>query len=257
MATGSGRHGRRPRRTDVKRVRRTDVKRSRRGPLFGLIAVVLMCALGIGISTQVRHTSTPDSLESSRPEDLLVVLDTLTRREASIRDEISTLQNTLTTLRESGSGSAAAVSEAEERLSALSIQIGSVAAVGPGMTLTIDDPNAGVGSTVLLDVLQELRAAGAEAVQIDGGDESVRIGVDSWIAGPAGRVVVDGRELRAPYTVTAIGDPPTLAAALDIPGGVVDTVTRNGASSSVVQSGQVTISALRDPRPRQYAQPGN
>jgi len=81
--------------------------------------------------------------------------------------------------------------------------------------------------------------------------------VDSWMAGPAGRVVVDGRELRAPYTFTAIGDPATLEAALNIPGGVIDTVARNGASSRVERSDQVTVSALRDPRPRQYAQPGN
>lgn len=105
--------------------------------------------------------------------------------------------------------------------------------------------------------MQELRAAGAEALQLEGGGSAVRIGVDSWIAGSAGRVVVDGRELRAPYTFTAIGDPPTLASALNIPGGVVDTVTRNGATSNIAQSDQVTVSALRDPRPRQYAQPGN
>jgi uncharacterized protein YlxW (UPF0749 family) len=243
MNAGTGRHGRRTRRGQ-----RT---------WFGILALVLMCALGIGIATQVRETSTSGNLENSRPEDLLVVLDSLTRREASIRDEISALQGTLATLRQSGSGSDAAVAEAQERLSALSIQIGTVAARGPGVTLTIDDTDAGVGAEVLLDALQELRAAGAEALQIDGGGVAVRIGVDSWMAGPAGRVVVDGRELRAPYTFTAIGDPATLEAALNIPGGVIDTVARNGASSRVERSDQVTVSALRDPRPRQYAQPGN
>ncbi|OZC81787.1 DUF881 domain-containing protein [Rhodococcus sp. 06-412-2C] len=249
MTARTGRHG--------WRARALDADRRRRGTAFGILALALLCVLGIGIATQVRETSTSDNLENSRPEDLLVVLDTLTRREASIRDEISTLQATLATLRQSGSGSEAAVAEAQERLSALSIQVGTVAAQGPGVTLVVDDPNSGVGSEVLLDAMQELRAAGAEALQIEGGGSAVRIGVDSWIAGPAGRVVVDGRELRAPYTFTAIGDSPTLASALNIPGGVVDTVTRNGASSNITQSDQVTVSALRDPRPRQYAQPGN
>ncbi|WP_415974972.1 DUF881 domain-containing protein [Rhodococcus sp. 077-4] len=249
MTAGSGRHG--------WRAWRSGAQRRRRGTVFGVLALALLCVLGIGIATQVRETDTTDSLENSRPEDLLVVLDTLTRREASIRDEISALQATLTALRQSGSGSEAAVAQAQERLSALSVQVGTVAAQGPGVTLLIEDPNSGVGSEVLLDAMQELRAAGAEALQIEGGGSAVRIGVDSWIAGPAGRVVVDGRELRAPYTFTAIGDAPTLASALNIPGGVVDTVARNGATSSIAQSGQVTVSALRDPRPRQYAQPGN
>ncbi|MGV8873543.1 MAG: DUF881 domain-containing protein [Rhodococcus sp. (in: high G+C Gram-positive bacteria)] len=249
MSDGSGRHG--------WRARRPGTDRRRRGTAFGILALALLCVLGIGIATQVRETSTSDNLENSRPEDLLIVLDSLTRREASIRDEIATLQSTVATLRQSGSGSEAAVAQAQERLSALSIQVGTVAAQGPGVALMIEDPNSGVGSEVLLDAMQELRAAGAEALQIEGGGTAVRIGVDSWIAGPAGGVVVDGRELRAPYTFTAIGDPPTLAAALNIPGGVVDTVTRNGATSSIAQSDQVTVSALRDPRPRQYAQPGN
>lgn len=249
MTAGGGRHG--------WRARRPEAEGLRRGAVFGFLALALLCVLGIGLATQVRETSTTDGLENSRPEDLLVVLDTLTRREASIRDEIGTLQATLATLRQSGSGSEAAVAEAQERLSALSIQVGTVAAQGPGVTLVIEDPNSGVGSDVLLDAMQELRAAGAEALQLEGGGNAVRIGVDSWIAGSAGRVVVDGRELRAPYTFTAIGDPPTLASALNIPGGVVDTVTRNGATSNIAQSDQVTVSALRDPRPRQYAQPGN
>lgn len=249
MTARTGRHG--------WRSRAIDPDRRRRGTVFGILALVLLCVLGIGIATQVRETGTSDNLENARPEDLLVVLDTLTRREASIRDEISTLQATLATLRQSGSGSEAAVTEAQERLSALSIQVGTVAAQGPGVTLVIDDPNSGIGSEVLLDALQELRAAGAEALQIEGGGGVVRIGVDSWIAGSAGRVVIDGRELRAPYTFTAIGDSATLEAALNIPGGVVDTVTRNGASSNITRSDQVTVSALRDPRPRQYAQPGN
>ncbi|WP_206487741.1 DUF881 domain-containing protein [Rhodococcus sp. KRD162] len=250
MAERSNRHG--------WRARRPDSNRRRLGTTFGLLALALLCVLGIGIATQVRETSTADNLESSRPEDLLILLDSLTRREASIRDEISTLQSTLATLNQSGSGSEAAVAQAQERLSALSIQVGTVAAQGPGVALVIEDPNSGVGSAVLLDAMQELRAAGAEAIQIEGGGgDTVRIGVDSWIAGPAGRIVVDGRELQAPYTFTAIGDPPTLASALNIPGGVVDTVTRNGATSSITQSDQVTVSALRDPRPRQYAQPGN
>ena len=50
-------------------------------------------------------------------------------------------------------------------------------ATGPGIELTISDPNGKVGPDVLLDALQELRDAGAEAVEI------------SSLDGPAVRVV--------------------------------------------------------------------
>ncbi|MGA9872505.1 MAG: DUF881 domain-containing protein [Rhodococcus sp. (in: high G+C Gram-positive bacteria)] len=235
--------------------------RARRRPraiVFGALTVLLMALLGVGLVVQVRVNDSSDSLDSARPADLLVVLDNVGRREAALRDEISDLEDTLSTLQRSDGGSGVALTEARQRLEALSIQVGTVAATGPGVVVTITDPRTGVGSEILLDALQELRAAGAEAVQVAGaGSEPVRIGVESWIAGKAGGVIVDGRELAAPYVFTAIGDPPTLAAALDIPGGVVDTVARNGGRCDVARSSQVDVPALRDLRSRQYSRPGN
>ncbi|MGL4306571.1 MAG: DUF881 domain-containing protein [Mycobacteriaceae bacterium] len=226
---------------------------------FGVFAVLLCAALGVAIATQVRGTGSGDSLESARPADLLVVLDTLHQREASLRQEITTLEQTLSALQASGSGSDAAVLEAQARLAALSIQVGIAAATGPGVILTITDDTNGIGPEVLIDQVQELRAAGAEAIEMRGAKtrQRVRIGVDSSISGSAGSIRVDDVQLSAPFTVLAIGDPPTLAAALNIPGGVVDTVGRAGGKAIVEQSAQVDITALREIKPRQYAQPGN
>jgi uncharacterized protein YlxW (UPF0749 family) len=53
----------------------------------------------------------------------------------------------------------------------------------------------------------------------------------------------------------AIGDPPTLAAAMNIPGGAMDSVERVGGTMVVQQSDRVDVTALRQPKPRQYAQP--
>jgi len=68
-------------------------------------------------------------------------------------------------------------------------------------------------------------------------------------------LVVDNATLNPPYSVLAIGDPPTLAAAMNIPGGAMDSVERVGGSMVVQQSDRVDITALRQPKPRQYAQP--
>ncbi|WP_031936652.1 DUF881 domain-containing protein [Prescottella defluvii] len=225
---------------------------------FGLLAVLLMAALGVAIATQVSSTGSGDNLDSARPADLLAVLGNLNQREAALRQEISGLEQTLSKLEAGGGSSGAALEEAKARLSALSIQVGTVAATGPGVTLTVEDPGSSVGSEVLLDLIQELRAAGAEAIEIRGsGSEPIRIGVDSWVSGGGANVTVDGRRISAPFGVVAIGDPPTLAAALNIPGGVVDTVARSGGQLRIAQSPQVTVSALREVKPRQYAQPGN
>lgn len=225
--------------------------------VFGSMTVLLMLLLGFGIVVQVRDNDSGDSLDTARPADLLVVLDNVGRREAALREGIAGLEDTLAALERPGEDGAA-LAEARTRRRALEIQVGSVPATGPGVVVTIEDPTTGVGSEILLDVLQELRAAGAEAIEVAGKDaDPVRIGVRSWIAGRAGSVVVDGREMSAPFVYTAIGDPPTLSAALDIPGGVIDTVARNGGRCDVTGSSQVDVSALRDPASSQYSQPGN
>ncbi len=83
----------------------------------------------------------------------------------------------------------------------------------------------------------------------------MRAGVDTWIIGGPGALTVDGKTLSPPYSVLAIGDPPTLAAAMNIPGGAVDSVKRVGGTMTVQQNDHVDITALRQPKPRQYAQP--
>ena len=241
----------------------------RRGQIaFGALAVVLCLLLGVAIVTQARQTESGDSLETARPADLLVLLDSLQQREAALNTEVADLQRTLESLRSSGSDDQAAIENARDRLAALSILIGTVAATGPGVTIVVDDTAPGVSPETMLDVVNELRAAGAEAMQISsvGGQERsdpgsgagqppVRLGVDTWVVGSPGALVVDGTTLSPPYSVLAIGDPATLSAAMNIPGGAVDSVERVGGTMSVQQADVVNVTALRQPKPRQYAQP--
>jgi uncharacterized protein YlxW (UPF0749 family) len=69
-------------------------------------------------------------------------------------------------------------------------------------------------------------------------------------------VVVDGQAIAPPYRLAAIGDRRTLAGALGIPGGVLDTVDgQSGAHATVIPSPVVTISALRPLQQPRYARP--
>ena len=222
---------------------------------FGTLAVLLCLLLGVAIVTQVRQTKTGDSLDTARPADLLVLLDSLRQREATLNTEVSELQNTLNSLQESGNTDQAAIQSAQARLAALSILVGAVGATGPGVTVTIEDPGPGVSPEAMLDVINELRAAGAEAIEVNDARRSVRVGVDTWLAGVPGSLIVDNDTLSPPYTVLAIGDPPTLAAAMNIPGGAADSIKRVGARMSVQQSDRVDVATLRQPKAHQYAQP--
>lgn len=115
------------------------VRRGRTQVIFGALAVLLCLLLGVAIITQVRQTESGDSLENARPADLLVLLDSLQQREAALNTEVADLQRTLAQLQASGSSDQAAIENAQARLAALSILIGTVPATGPGVTLTITD----------------------------------------------------------------------------------------------------------------------
>lgn len=134
----SGHEGRHELHQDESASRRSHV-------VFAVLAALLLGGLGIAIVTQVKNTGSGDTLDSASPADLLVVLDTLNQREAALRQEIASLEQTLDTLQRSGS-SGAALDEARARLTALSIQVGSAPATGPGVTMSITDPGKGVGS---------------------------------------------------------------------------------------------------------------
>jgi len=223
--------------------------------IFRVLAAVLCLLLGVAIATQVRQTRSGDALENARPADLLVLLESLQQREAALNTEVSDLQRNLATMQSAGSSDQAAIANAQSRLADLSILIGAVAATGPGVTITIADPGPGVAPETMLDLINELRAAGAETMEIRSGQQAVRVGVDTWVTGGPGNLVIDSLTLQPPYSIVAIGDPPTLAAAMNIPGGAVDSVERVGASAGITQSASVEITALRQPKPRQYAQP--
>jgi uncharacterized protein YlxW (UPF0749 family) len=154
-------------------------------------------------------------------------------------------------LRNSGNEAAAARRQAAAESHALGILLGTLPAVGPGVVVTITDPGANLTGEDLLDVIEELRGAGAEAIQFG----PVRVTTSTSLEGSGGRVTVDGNELPSPYRVTAIGGPKTLDTALNIPGGVAGSVRAAGGTLSVQEEPQVHVTAVRNlPRPH-YAQP--
>jgi len=149
-----------------------------------------------------------------------------------------------------------ALEEARERTRVLGILAGTLAARGPGVELTISDVEGQVGADVLLDALQELRDAGAEAIELSTvTGPAVRVVASTSLVDVEGGVEVDGTRLVSPYRFRVIGESRTLAAALDIPGGVLDVLRQRKAQAVVTQRPSVLISSLRAaPSPR-YARP--
>lgn len=225
--------------------------RRRRDPLAAALIGVLTLLLGFAFAVQVRATDTEQALTGAREEDLVRILDQLEADEARLRSQLADQRAALRELNDSDSRADAALEEAQRQADALAILNGTVAAQGPGLLMTIRDPEGEVRVADVLDAVQELRGAGAETMQIDG----VRIGVTSAVTGEPGDLSIDGEPITSPYEIVVIGSPQDLETAMNIPGGVVDNVNRRGGSVVIAQSDSVLVDALRPLETPQYAEP--
>jgi uncharacterized protein YlxW (UPF0749 family) len=214
----------------------------------------LVAILGFGIAVQVHANSGKDNLSSLRESDLINILDDQNARADRLRQQIAVLEQTLRSLQGSGDRSAAARAQALAEAQALGILLGTLPSTGPGVIVTIADPRHALTAEELLDVVAELRGAGAEAIDFGG----VRVSTDSTFAtggSQVNTVTLDGAALTPPYRVLAIGDPKTLDTALNIPGGVAATIRTEGGDLVVAERPAITITAVRGLTKDTYATP--
>lgn len=210
--------------------------------------VGLLCfLLGLSIVVQVRQQD-ETGLDGASQQELVRLLDESDRHVSDLEGENAELDRTLETLRSGREDDVAAQDAAAARLADLEILAGTAPATGRGVSITIADPAGGLRPSTLLGLVQELRNAGAEVIQI--GD--VRVVASTAItAGEDGGIVVDGTPVPAPFSVRAIGDPTVMEPALLIPGGAQDKVESDGGTLSVSAADQVVIDAvvpLEDPQ---------
>ena len=218
-----------------------------------LLAALLALSLGFAVVTQVRQTRT-SGLENLRQSDLVSLLASVNNQSSRLDKDVRDLTRTRDGLK-SGDDDEAAIQAARDRLASLGILAGTQKATGPGIKIVVNDPNNAVSAPNLLDTIQELRGSGAEAIQI--GD--VRVVANSWfgtVDGEGGQqvLVVDGKQVKPPYTILAIGDSHTMSTAMAIPGGVVEQLKNIGAQPTVLELGKVDVTALRAVTPARYAQ---
>jgi uncharacterized protein YlxW (UPF0749 family) len=231
--------------------------RQRRLSVAGAAIGLLLVLFGFAFVVQLRSNATDEQVSSARPEDLVRILSDLDARKDRLSQEITQLQTTQQQLAAGSQGRAAALDAAAKRARDLGILAGTLPAQGPGIQVQFIPGAQGLKAAVMLDAVQELRDAGAEAMEIDGGNgTAVRIVASSWfVDAPGNGLEVDGRTLTGSYELTAIGDPQTMRTALNIPGGVVDRVHNAGGNVIVNEPGTVRVSALHEAATPHYARP--
>ncbi|MEO7751986.1 MAG: DUF881 domain-containing protein [Terracoccus sp.] len=204
-----------------------------------LLGALLALALGVAIATQVQLTNQKSLSGLSQP-DLIRVLDDVSLRSSRLDQQIRELETTRDRLKSGTGTTAEALAQAQKRVDTLGVLAGTLGAKGQGITVTVSDPDAQVTAPVVLDLIQELRDAGAEAIDVGG----VRVVASSYLSDRGASLLIDGIPVPRPFVVSAIGDSRTLSSAMTIPGGIVETVRQKGATATVIEVPDLEITSL-------------
>jgi uncharacterized protein YlxW (UPF0749 family) len=188
----------------------------------GRVALVVLAVFGVLVATAAVQTArTADESASSRSSLIKQANDRkaqLAERRASLR----ALQRQVSTLRSRNLAATSQGRQVQRQLTRLGVASGSSATRGPGIQVTVDDASGAedfkqqVQAPDLQKLVNGLWQVGAEGVSING----QRLTSLSAIRDAAGSVTVNFTSLRAPYTISAVGNPKTMGAALlDTAGG--------------------------------------
>lgn len=219
-----------------------------------LVALILLLT-SLMVVMAIRSQASQGVYESMRREELVQLLDQASTETRRLEAEVADLRSTRDDLESGAAGVEAAEADARRRLDQLEILAGTVAVAGPGIELTIHDPERNVTPELLLNGIEELRDAGAEVIEFNG---SIRLTAGSWLAmDEQGRILADGTQLTWPVLIRAIGDPATLEAGARFRGGLVSQVERPQVQGQVeiLQHERIEITSVVEPRQHEHARP--
>jgi uncharacterized protein YlxW (UPF0749 family) len=214
--------------------------------LHWTIAIVGL-ALGVLLAMQFKLTTEINKTEPVQRTQLVA------NQVAGLKNDRELLQGEVNSLRSSLDEISAGPDDAElkEQLDRARILAGVTELRGPGVEVTLNDskitlkPGENPNLYVLHDedvlrVLNEIRAAGAEALSLNG--ERILASTEVRCTGPT-IVLNKDKRLAPPYVITAIGDPDTLESSIKMKGGVAETLQFWGIQVGVKKMNQVTVPA--------------
>ena len=214
--------------------------------------------LGIMLALQFKITSEINRTEQvERTEVLATQLTQLKEVRDLLQEQVNSLRTDFDRV-SVGPGDG----ELKEGLDKARILAGVTELTGPGVEVTLNDSNVtlkpGENPNLyvlhdedVLHVLNELKAAGAEAISMNG--QRLLANTEVRCTGPT-IVLNRDKRLAPPYIITAIGDPHTLESAIKMKGGVAETLQFWGIQVGVKKMNQVTVPAYSGGIKFEYAQ---
>ncbi|WP_031513431.1 DUF881 domain-containing protein [Desulfofalx alkaliphila] len=212
-----------------------------KGYLWGIALVAVV--FGFMLAMQLKADTVEDpSLESTNR-----LAEQIEQRQKDVQELQEKVDNMRLALEEAANQPE--LRTIQRQLSTASIMAGVTPVTGPGIEVVLNDSNVvlqpGQNPNLyvlhdedVLKVLNELKAAGAEALALN--DQRMIATSEIRCTGPT--ILTNGnKRLAAPFVITAIGDPDTLYNALFMKGGVAEQLKFWGIQVSAKKMKEVVI----------------
>lgn len=212
------------------------------------ISVALVCVvLGILLAVQFRTQSAKDRLPTGNSELMVRLYNEAKVQEASLAHEAEALR---AELRHAGEGKSVLQGLNSELMKSL-LLAGTTRVSGPGLQITLESPVGGrkqnkeelflVHDEDLLNVVNELLAAGAEAIAING----ERRVAQTEVRRAGALMSINNHSTGEPFLIQALGDPESLARSVEARGGVLEALRAWGITVTVQRVEDLTLPAYR------------
>ena len=204
----------------------------------GQIAVglaALLLGLMVAVQFRLREVVPPPT----NTNQLLALLKQADQKRTQLSQQVAHLHMQL----DQRLGREASAKRLQQQLTQDEILAGTIPVQGPGITVKWANNGAPAAYQItdidLLLLVNELRAAGAEAISING----QRITAQTEIRSASNYILINEAQTQAPFTVKAIGPPASLAGALKLAGGLYDESKQEGLAMTIMRPKTVTIPA--------------
>lgn len=223
------------------------------------IAIAIVClVLGLMLSIQFRTIKQGvGPVSEYRARELAAQLKNVKEENAKLQNVKNDYESKIKEYEDTASQGSLSAKILKDELDQARILAGVEDVEGQGITVVVDDLKFSekvnyplISYSMLLELLNELNAAGAEAVSIN--DQRIISTTEIRQVGGI-HININTVSYAPPFVFKAIGDPKTLEAALRLREGIVERIETSGVAVTVTQEQLVKIPKYNGVIERKYA----
>lgn len=232
----------------------------------GMIVIGLLALfIGLVISIQITTTQGGDVgglVPVAKAQGYLEELKKVRAEKDAALDELNRLEERMDKIEKEKSDEDFFLKGLVTDLEKYKMASGVVDVMGPGVTVTVDDPLPTQGITdgysvimlrsdLLLSLVNKMKDAGAEAISING----QRIISTTEISLAGDNVNINTVPTAPPYIIKAIGNPDTIESTLTIRFGIIEQMKNYGLRISIKKADRIEIPRYSGIIKYRYAEP--